>query len=545
MRPIFSPKKGSTSYFPSAICPVHGKTSFEGTTGREDVISGKRPLLYRCIRGNATKLLLNNKETTIRFSVAIALILVLSAVGLTYEIAAGRVLAPFFGTSLLTWTTVIATVLGGFSLGSALGGVLAEQPRAIALRNVRIALVATAVLMAVSPTLLGILHAWGARGTEGMMLSVFLVFFPASVCVTLPSPLLAKLAIEARPGREGSSLGFVLAAGSVGAIFGAILAGFVALPLIGSTATFAACGAMALLCVPLVRGGQSGSSGVTIAAAAFVAFAGLAGSPACQYESGLSCLHVFQRGPEVQLVSDGTVQAAERRMSAETSDGTFGLALSYTEWLWERMDRDLGPEASVLFVGGGGYTLPTQLLSSRPKARAVAVEIDPLVTKVVRLHMPDAAEMIAQTGYDGSKERPTDRRLGIVHADGRVYLNETDQRFDAVVMDAFSSGSVPAHLVTRETFARLREIVDGPVYVNLLDTPDGQLAQGTYAILRELYPHIEAVQGQVNARGRTNIILAASLRPLEPLDNSKDDYSPTQISDARAFTDDRGWVGHR
>ncbi|WP_260349776.1 fused MFS/spermidine synthase [Alloyangia mangrovi] len=42
--------------------------------------------------------------------------------GLTYEIAAGRVLAPFFGTSLLTWTSVIATVLGGFSLGSALGG---------------------------------------------------------------------------------------------------------------------------------------------------------------------------------------------------------------------------------------------------------------------------------------------------------------------------------------------------------------------------------------------------------------------------------------
>ena len=48
----------------------------------------------------------------------------LSAIGLTYEIAAGRVLAPYFGTSLLTWTTVIATVLGGLgSLGGAvLGG---------------------------------------------------------------------------------------------------------------------------------------------------------------------------------------------------------------------------------------------------------------------------------------------------------------------------------------------------------------------------------------------------------------------------------------
>ncbi len=516
-----------------------------GASVPEDMISGQSLLFHGFTRGPYRHLRFSNdKEVTIRFSVTIALILVLSAVGLTYEIAAGRVLAPFFGTSLLTWTTVIATVLGGFSLGSALGGVVAERPRALALRNVRSALVATAVLMAVSPTLLGLVYTWGARGTNGMMLSVFLVFFPASVCVTLPSPLLAKLAIEARPGREGSSLGLVLAAGSVGAIFGAILAGFVTLPLIGSTATFAACGAVALLCLPFVRGGEPGNPGVTVAAAAFVAFAGLAGSPACQFESGLSCLHVVQRGPEVRLVSDGTIQAAERATPGEAGDDTVGLALSYTEWLWAHMDRDLGPEASVLFVGGGGYTLPTKLLASRPDAQAVAVEIDPMVTEVARTHMPRASAMIAQSGYDASDEG-ADGRLGIVHADGRVYLNETEQRFDAAVMDAFSSGSVPAHLVTGETFARLREIVDGPVYVNLLDTPDGPLARGVYAILRELYPHVAAVQGDVNARGRTNILFAASRQPREPLDLGSDSYGPTQISDARAFTDDRGWVGHR
>ena len=134
-----------------------------------------------------------------RFWTTIGLILVLSAVGLTYEIAAGRVLAPFFGTSLVTWTAVIATVLAGFSLGSALGGLVAERERRVAVSNVRTALVATAVLMALSPTAVGLLHAWGARGTEGMLLSVFLAFFPASVLVSAPSPFLAKLAIEARP----------------------------------------------------------------------------------------------------------------------------------------------------------------------------------------------------------------------------------------------------------------------------------------------------------------------------------------------------------
>jgi spermidine synthase len=162
------------------------------------------------------------EEAIMQFWTTIGLILVLSAVGLTYEIAAGRVLAPFFGTSLATWTAVIATVLAGFSLGSALGGLSAERGRRAAIRTVRTALVATAVLMALSPTALALFYALGARGTGGMLLSVFLAFFPASVLVIMPTLYLAKLAVEARPGREGSSLGLVLAAGSTGAIVGAM-----------------------------------------------------------------------------------------------------------------------------------------------------------------------------------------------------------------------------------------------------------------------------------------------------------------------------------
>ncbi|WP_407495660.1 fused MFS/spermidine synthase [Pseudooceanicola sp. MF1-13] len=486
------------------------------------------------------------KESTIRFSITILLILVLSAVGLTYEIAAGRVLAPFFGTSLLTWTTVIATVLGGFSLGSALGGFVAERPRPIALRNVRNALIATGVLMAVSPTLLGAFHSSGARGTFGMIVTVIFVFFPASVAVTLPSPLLAKLAIEARPGREGSSLGIVMAAGSIGAIFGAILAGFVTLPLIGSTMTFAACGAVALLCLPFLRGGEADNKGITVAAAGFIAIAGLAGTSSCQFESGLSCLYVDERGPEVRLISDGIVQASERRVPPESPDTTVGLGLSYTEWIWSRMQRDLGPAPSVLFIGGGGYTLPTKLLATDPEAHAVAVEIDPLVTQVVRDHMPRAGKMIVQAGYDLSVSGlDAEGRLGLVHADGRVYLNETDQRFDAVVMDAFSSNSVPAHLVTVETFARLQQIVDGPVYVNLIDTEDGPLARGVNAILRDLFAHVEVVDGAWNRFDRGNILFVASDTPVRPLTDLPEGYRHTTISAARAFTDDRGWTGHR
>jgi spermidine synthase len=492
-----------------------------------------------------------------RFWTIICLILVLSAVGLTYEIAAGRVLAPYFGTSLVTWTAVIATVLAGFSLGSALGGLVAERERHVAIASVRAALVATAMLMALSPFVLGLLYVMGARGTGGMLFTVFVAFFPASVLVTLPSPLLAKLAVEARPGREGSSLGLVLAAGSLGAIVGAILAGFVTLPLVGSVATFAGCGAVALLCLVFMRGGKSGAddaaepqSAVSVGIAALAVAASMASGPVCQYESGLSCIDVFPRGSEVHLYSDRTRQAAERTIrTGEDAEVSYGLELPYTQWLWARMDHDLGSAPSVLFIGGGGYTLPTQLLEARPEARAVAVEIDPLITDVVRAHMPWAGGMLKRTGYDVGHEAPRntddDNRLGIVHADGRVYINEVDRSFDAVVMDAFSSGSVPAHLATLETYERLHAMVDGPVYVNLIDTPDGPLARGMHAILSRVYHHVEAVQGPVSDRGRANIVLAGSREPLASLDALPRGFATIEIAPARAFTNDRGWVGHR
>lgn len=418
-------------------------------------------------------------------------------------------------------------MLAGFSVGSAWGGFIAERERATAASNVRTALVATAVLMALSPTLLAVIHGSGARGTGGMLVTVVLTFFPASVAVTLPSPFLAKLAVEARPGREGSSLGIVLSAGSVGAIFGAILAGFVTLPLIGSTATFAGCGTVALICLLFIRGSKAGDppGGIIAGAVAFIAVTGIWGGSTCMYESGLSCIHVTEERGEVRMYSDRTLQAAE------PLDGNGDLALSYTRWLWARMDADLGPAPSVLFIGGGGYTLPTKLLQSRPAAQAVAVEIDPLITRVVQRNLPNAAAMIERAGYKLTRAGPdVDARLGIVHADGRVYLNETDRRFDAAVLDAFSSGSVPAHLVTIETVERLREITDGPVYVNLIDRPDGPLARGVYAILGATYPFVVVEQGPVGATGRANILLAASHTPLETLDTGLDGYAPTAIS---------------
>ena len=57
------------------------------------------------------------------FQILLAItVLASSACGLIIEIVAGRLLAPVFGMSLYTWTSIIAVVLAGLSVGHWIGG---------------------------------------------------------------------------------------------------------------------------------------------------------------------------------------------------------------------------------------------------------------------------------------------------------------------------------------------------------------------------------------------------------------------------------------
>ena len=61
-----------------------------------------------------------------RIGLAAALFMA-SAVGLILEIVAARLIAPYVGMSVYTWTAIIATVLAGMSAGHWIGGRLSES----------------------------------------------------------------------------------------------------------------------------------------------------------------------------------------------------------------------------------------------------------------------------------------------------------------------------------------------------------------------------------------------------------------------------------
>ncbi len=81
-----------------------------------------------------------------RIGLAAALFMA-SAVGLILEIVAARLIAPYVGMSVYTWTAIIATVLAGMSAGHWIGGRLSElRPEGLAWISVIFALAAANVL---------------------------------------------------------------------------------------------------------------------------------------------------------------------------------------------------------------------------------------------------------------------------------------------------------------------------------------------------------------------------------------------------------------
>ncbi|WP_174258721.1 fused MFS/spermidine synthase [Myxococcus xanthus] len=159
---------------------------------------------------------------------AALLVLVTSCATLVLELAAARLLAPFIGASLHTWTSIIGVVLAGISLGSYAGGRLSE--RGASFRWLA-GLTALGAVLALLP--LG----WVAVLGDGAALRpipvlprtfllTFLGFFPVSFVLAMVTPLALRLLLPDL-GRAGRIVGLLYALGTLGSLAGNFLTGFV------------------------------------------------------------------------------------------------------------------------------------------------------------------------------------------------------------------------------------------------------------------------------------------------------------------------------
>lgn len=440
-----------------------------------------------------------------------------SAGGLILEIVAGRMIAPYVGMSLYTWTAVIAVVLAGFSIGHWIGGRLATLGHAGSCWRLAwllgLAALATAACLPLIRLLSPPLLSAGLHPITAIVLLTGALFLLPSLFVGAVSPILTKLAVDTLPHEPGRAIGLMFASGAIGSIAGTLAAGYLMISWIGSIGSVLVVSAGYLL----LAGGFAWAARPTarraaVAASAFLLVAlsllGLANhtqaltSP-CRVESQYYCIQVLDFGAESGRPSAVMVLDHLGHGINDRDDPTF-LHSSYLRLtdrlLRRRLDRDERFEA--FFIGGGANTLPRAWGTNYPAASLVVAEIDPAVTRLARDMLwfePKANTRIA-------------------HADARIVLRDlpAEARFDVIVGDAFHDISVPQHLTTLE-FARLlqsRLKQRGFYAINVIDSARRPLFLLALArTLGAVFPQVEVWMDpeQVRGGGRITYVVTAGL----------------------------------
>jgi spermidine synthase len=365
------------------------------------------------------------------------LVFVAGATTMSTEMTASRLLAPFFGASILVWANIIGLILIYLCAGYFLGGRLADRnphmPYLARLLLIAAAAIAVTPFLA-QPLLDAAVGAFADASVGAFLGSFFAAMLIFSVPITLlgmASPFAVRLGVTTVE-RSGEVAGRMYALSTAGSILGTFLPVAVLIPAIGTRRTMLSTAALlALAAVPAL------GRRYLLAPAAIIALALLppglvkpGDGVIYEGESPYQFIQVVQR-------SDGTRVLHLNEGWAEHSVWQPGQVLTGGYWdqfLLAPVLHGGSGLHSLAMIGYAGGTIGRAYGAYWPDVNVLGIELDGDVTAVGRR-------------YFGLADNP---RVRVATADGRTYLEGHDARHDAIFLDAFRQPYIPFYLTTQE-----------------------------------------------------------------------------------------------
>ena len=454
---------------------------------------------------------------------AIVLVTATSGAVLVLEILAGRVLAPYVGVNLETYTAIIGTILAGIALGARVGGAAADR---IDPRRLIPALLAVGGALAISS--IPIVRAFGGTagpsgsGAPGVILAA-VGFLPSAAVLSAVPPAVIKLQLRDL-GQTGNTVGRLSAWSTGGAIVGTFVAGFV-LVAYAAVSTLVVTVGLVLVAGGVVLGfalREAAPRAMLSAGGLLVlAIGGIAVIDApCDVQTSYYCVSI---DTDPELASGRVLVLDDLRHSYVDLDDPRHLEFWYVRQIAGAIDT-LAPSGAidVVALGGGAFTLPRYVEATRPGSAVTVLEIDPRLVEIVEDDL----------GLDlGGFE--------IVTGDGRAGMRglATDSA-DVIVGDAFGSRSVPWHLATEEFMIDIARVLrPGGVYIaNIIDSDAQSFLRAETATMRRAMPEVVVMPGPSIVDGFIgNAVVVASTGPI---DAAVWDAARVERGDGGALVDD-------
>lgn len=433
------------------------------------------------------------------------IVFAVGAAALGIEIAAVRLLAPYFGASTIVWANTIGVVLVALSLGYWWGGRLADaKPRVDAMcRVILVAGLATAAVPFIARPLLDVgvdaLDAISAGAFVGSMIATLALIAAPVLLLGTVAPWALRIGMQSVE-RSGELAGQLYAMSTLGSLIGTLFSALLLIPAVGTRLTFLIFALMLVLTAllglrPVLR---------YAAAPALVAALMLVPAGSIKPSDGPNAV-LFEADTEYQYARVVEPPGGERRLELNEGqaihsvyDSATGSAITNNYWdghvFWSFAAQSTPPRR-VAILGNAAGTVARAYAKFFPRTYVDGVEIDAELSEIGRRFFDMRGP-----------------RLELFHTDARPYLRSTDRRYDVISLDTYRQPYIPFYLTTREFFALARDrLAPGGVVIVNVGHPRGQneLERVLTATIGTAFAHV--MRDPVRP---TNTLLLASDRPI-------------------------------
>lgn len=476
---------------------------------------------------------------------------------LATEMAASRLLGNYFGTSNLTWASIIGLILIYLTAGYFLGGRWADRsPHFHTFFSILIwgAFSISLVPLASRPILrlaasafddlqLGVLF--------GSFSAVLILFIIPITLLGTASPFAIRLALhDSRT--AGSIAGRIYAASTLGSFFGTFLPVLILIPLVGTYRTFIVLSAILLL---TALAGMWAVCGLRRAAVYFwmpfvlilLAVFGTRGSDKAttgliyEGDSAYNYIQVIEFDQTRYLrLNDGQGVHSIYHPEEYFYNGPWEQVLVAPFYNPAPILRQ--EITSMAIVGLAAGTTARQAGIAFPNISIDGIEIDPLIVEVGRRF------------FDMNQPY-----LNVIVQDGRWSLAHSPDTYQIISIDAYRPPYIPWHLTTQEFFTTVRDHLtnDGVMVINVGRSPqDRRLIEILSTTILTVFPSVHVMDlpdsfnsilfATVQLTTPDNLIanyLQISQQPdappvlLKAMESAIANHQPTP-SGSRIFTDD-------
>ncbi|MCH8337297.1 MAG: fused MFS/spermidine synthase [Chloroflexi bacterium] len=430
---------------------------------------------------------------------------------LAIEITAARLLGTVFGTSNIVWANIIGLILIYLAAGYFIGGRWADRsPHADTFYRIiawaaftagMVPLVARPVLRQAAVAV----QALDAAIMAGSFVSVLILFVVPITLLACVSPFAIRLSItETR--EAGRTAGRVYALSTVGSILGTFLPVLWLIPTVGTARTFLL---FSLVLLVVALGGLAYESGtrrmlryawmpIVLIGLSVLALEGpIKDGSLYETESSYNYIQVVDNnGVRVLYLNEGLAEHSiylPEEGAPPYGYGTWEMFLAAP--FFNRPPFELDDLKRVGIIGLAAGTIAKQYSDVFGPVPIDGWEIDPEIIRVGREY------------FDMNEPN-----LNAIVADGRWGLQQSEQLYSVIAIDAYRAPYIPWQLTSVEFFQNVAEHLDeqGVLAINVGRTAeDRRLIEAMTGTIQVVLPSVHLV----DVPGSFNSILYATRKP--------------------------------